>query len=80
MLSRRFGSLSVSLSRAYAQVNEWRRLLQIHLQATESQRDFHVNDPFDALKQGELCADSIAHTLAPNLKHRVRRAWNRTVF
>ena len=45
------------------QVDEWRRLLQLQLQATESLRD--SMDPFEALKPGELCADSIAQSLAP---------------
>ena len=47
----------VNMTKWRPQVDEWRRLLQLQLQATESLRD--SMDPFEALKHGELCADSI---------------------
>ena len=65
----------MNMTKWRTQVDEWRRLLQLHLQATESQRD--SMDPFEALKHGELCADSIAQTLAPKRLRKsgeVRRA------
>ncbi len=69
----------------YTQVDGWRRLLQIHLQAAESQRA--PMDTFEALKDAESCACIIAQTLAP--KHirqsgEVRQAFmfagNRALF
>ncbi len=53
----------VNMTKWRPQVDEWRRLLQLQLQATESLCD--PMDPFEALKHGELCADSIAQSLAP---------------
>ncbi len=52
----------VHMSKWYTHVVEWRRLLQIHLQATESQRA--PMDMFEALKEAESCACIIAQTLA----------------
>ena len=53
----------VNMPKWYTQVDEWRRLLQRCLQATESQRA--PMDTFEALKDAESCACIIAQTLAP---------------
>ncbi len=53
----------VNMPKWDTQVDDWRRLLQIHLQATESQRA--PMDTFEALKDAESCACIIAQTLAP---------------
>ncbi len=54
----------MNMSKWHTQVNEWCRLLQVHLQAaTESQRA--SMDPFSALKDAALRAYAIAQTVAP---------------
>ncbi len=53
----------VNMPKWYTQLDEWRRLLQIHLQKSESQRA--PIDTFEALKDAESCACIIAQTLAP---------------
>ncbi len=51
------------MSKWYTQVDEWRRLLQIHLMATVSLRA--PMDTFAALKDAESCACIMTQTLAP---------------
>ena len=51
-------------------VEEWTRLLKLSLAAADSEECAEPPDPFQALKHGELVADSIAQSLAPR---RIRR-------
>ena len=68
----------VNLQRWYQCLGTWKRLLCTGLQHMQDESKDNPPDPFEALKRGELLADSIARALAPKYIRRpgeVRRAF-----
>ncbi len=55
----------INLRKWRTQVNEWSRLVHTGLRQMLAEHQENPPDPFEALKQGELIADSVAQALAP---------------
>jgi hypothetical protein len=77
----------VNLKKWKQDLQLWQRLLSDGLQRLEEEQQGSPPDPFEALKQGELLADSLARALAPKYVPKtgdVRRAYsfagNRLLF
>ena len=55
----------INLRKWRTQVNEWSRLVHTGLRLMLAEHQANPPDPFEALKQGELIAESVAQALAP---------------
>ncbi len=55
----------VNLRKWQRHVGEWREIVRAKLQQLSEEHHVNPPDPFEALQQGELIADSVAQALAP---------------